>query len=204
MDLRIDVLEDIKQDILKNMKCPLKDNATNLVFGKGNPYADIMFIGEAPGKNEDLQGLPFVGKAGEQLNRLLNVIDLNIDDVYIANILKFRPPNNRNPENDEIVRHTPYLIRQIGVIKPKIIATLGNYATKFVLSGFCVEKMNKVLGISQIHGKVFLVHFNDISFKVVPIYHPAAMLYNPNIKESFENDFMMMKKIIESSSKDNS
>src|SRR3989344_3568304 len=120
-------LNEIRKKILSDMTCPLKDAATNLVFGKGNPNAPILFIGEAPGEQEDKQGLPFVGAAGKQLDRLLHTIGLTLDDVYIANILKYRPPNNRNPTVDEIRRHTPYLIDQIKIINPRIIATLGNF-----------------------------------------------------------------------------
>lgn len=186
----------IEQDILNNLKCPLRDAATNLVFGKGNPDAPILFIGEAPGEKEDLQGIPFVGRAGKQLDKLLNQIGLTIDDVYIANILKYRPPKNRDPTNEEIVNHTPYLIEQIKAINPKIIATLGNYSTKFVLSGFNPEKMKEVAGISELHGKEQIIKFNEHEFIIVPIYHPAAMMYRPQLREAFEEDFNVMKKII--------
>lgn len=192
-----ETLEDIKKDIEENLVCELKDNATNIVFGKGNPEAEIIFIGEAPGEKEDLEGLPFVGRAGKQLDNLLHAIDLTIDDVYIANILKYRPPKNRDPSSSEIVNHTPYLIRQITTIKPKVIATLGNYATKFVLSGFKPEEMKKVKGISELHGKPVKMKFNDVEFIVVPIYHPAAMLYRPKLRETFAEDFEVMRKIVE-------
>ena len=192
----LELLKKIEQDILDNLECPLKDAATNLVFGKGNPDAQILFIGEAPGEKEDLQGLPFVGRAGKQLDKLLNQIGLTIDDVYIANILKYRPPKNRDPSNEEIINHTPYLIEQIKAIKPKIIATLGNYSTKFVLSGFKPEQMKEVAGISELHGKPKKMSFNNTEFIVVPIYHPAAMMYRPQLRESFEEDFNVMKKII--------
>ncbi|MCA9487213.1 uracil-DNA glycosylase [Candidatus Woesearchaeota archaeon] len=191
-------LEAIKEKILSEMVCPLKDAATNLVFGKGNPNAQIMFIGEAPGENEDLQGLPFVGRAGKELDKLLNTIGLGIDDVYIANILKYRPPKNRDPAKDEIERHTPYLIEQIKVIRPKVIATLGNYSTKFVLGGFKVETMSKVSGISLLHGKPKKMNFPSWNFVVVPIYHPAAMLYRPALRAELEADFQVMKKVISS------
>lgn len=189
-------LEEIKQNLLNNLECPLRDAATNLVFGKGDSTAEIMIIGEAPGEKEDLQGIPFVGRAGKQLDRLLNQIGLTIDDVYIANILKYRPPKNRNPTQEEIINHTPYLIEQIKAIKPKVIATLGNYSTKFVLSAFKPEKMRDVAGISELHGKPKKISFNNIEFVVVPIYHPAAMMYRPQLREAFEHDFKVMKKII--------
>ncbi len=189
-------LEKIREVCVKCVKCDLSIGRTNVVFGKGNPHAPILFIGEAPGEKEDLQGLPFVGRAGKNLDKLLNVIGLTIEDVYIANILKCRPPKNRDPNLDEIKTCTPYLIEQIKAIKPKVIATLGNYSTKFVLSGFKPEEMKKVAGIAELHGKVKKVNFNDFSFTVVPIYHPAAMLYRPALKEDFEHDFKVMQKII--------
>jgi DNA polymerase len=192
-----ELLDELKLRIEKELSCPLKDNATNHVFGKGNPNAQILFIGEAPGEKEDLEGIPFVGRAGKQLDKLLNMIGLGIDDVYIANILKYRPPKNRNPSTEEIKNHTPYLKEQIKIIKPKIIATLGNYATKFVLGGFKPENMKKIGGISTLHGVPKKLKFNDYEFIVVPIYHPAAMLYRPQLKDTFEVDFNTMKKIIE-------
>jgi len=188
-------LENIKQKILeKNL--PLKDTSKNLVFGKGNPNAKIMFIGEAPGEKEDEGGVPFVGSAGKELDRLLSLIELKIDDVYIANILKYRPPNNRNPSIDEIEMHTPYLIEQIKVIEPKIIITLGNYSTKFILSSFDIKNMKNIPGITSLHGKQNNLTINGINFMVVPLFHPAAMLYNPSLRKILENDFIGIKEIL--------
>ena len=177
-------------------KCDLSNTRTNVVFGKGNPNAEILFIGEAPGDKEDLQGLPFVGRAGKQLDKLLNKISLTIEDVYIANILKCRPPKNRDPKKDEIKLCTPYLIEQIKIIKPKIIATLGNYSTKFVLSGFKPDEMKKVEGIAELHGKEKKLIVDGEEFLIMPIYHPSAMMYRPSLREDFENDFRAMSKII--------
>ena len=191
-----DELDLVKNKILSELKCPLKDAANNLVFGQGNPNAEILFIGEAPGEKEDMQGIPFVGKAGKQLNKLLNKIELTIDDVYIANILKYRPPKNRDPSKEEIISHTPYLIEQIKIIKPKIIATLGNYSTKFVLANFNVKEMKTIEGISELHGKPKKITINGFETIVIPIYHPAAQMYNPKVKEHFENDFKIMAKIL--------
>jgi len=188
-------LEQLKEKTAR-ADLPLKETATNLVFGKGNPDAQILFIGEAPGNNEDLQGLPFVGAAGKQLDKLLHSIDLGIEDVYIANILKYRPPNNRDPNKDEIKAHTPFLVEQIKVIKPKVIATLGNFATKFVLADFDPEGMKKIGGISTLHGEPVEKTIDGLKFMIVPIYHPAAMLYRPGIKEDLEKDFKKMKEII--------
>ncbi|MCA9495404.1 MAG: uracil-DNA glycosylase [Nanoarchaeota archaeon] len=186
----------IKNKIIKKLKCPLKDAANNIVFGKGNPDAQILFIGEAPGEKEDLQGIPFVGKAGKQLDKLLNQIDLTLEDVYIANILKYRPPKNRDPTLEEIKNHTPYLIEQIKTIQPKIIATLGNYATKFILSNFNPEEMKKIPGIKDLHGKETTIKLEKMNFTVIPIYHPSAIVYRPRLKTDFENDFKIMAKII--------
>jgi uracil-DNA glycosylase len=192
----METLQEIEQDIDQNMKCPLKDAALNLVFGKGNSDADIIFIGEAPGAKEDEQGIPFVGAAGKELDRLLHTIGLTLKDVYIANILKYRPPNNRNPNVEEIKRHTPYLIRQIKCIKPKIIATLGNFSTKFVLAGFNVEKMKNIGGITTLHGTPVEMNVDDFKFIVIPLFHPAAILYNRSLAPKLEEDFQKIKSLI--------
>lgn len=191
-------LDTVKNKILNELICPLKDNAKNLVFGKGNPDAKIMFIGEAPGEKEDELGMPFVGAAGKELDKLLRSINLTLEDVYIANILKYRPPNNRDPTKEEIKRHTPYLIEQIKIIRPKIICTLGNYATKFVLASFDISKMNKIEGISKIHGKVREIQIEDRVIKVIPLYHPAAMLYNPVLRNILAQDFLAVEKMLRS------
>src|SRR3989344_8104568 len=189
-------LENIKEKILIS-NLPLKETSKNLVFGKGNSNAEIMFIGEAPGEKEDEQGIPFVGSAGKELDKLLSLIGLKIEDVYIANILKYRPPENRNPNIEEIESHTPYLVEQIRVIKPKIIITLGNYSTKFVLSSFNLEKMKSIPGITSLHGKVNKLKINDLDVLVSPVFHPAAMLYNPSLRRILENDFIEIKKTLE-------
>lgn len=195
--MKLEQLEEVKQRILKDMVCPLKDSAHNLVFGKGNPDAEIMFIGEAPGEQEDLQGIPFVGAAGRELDKLLSRIGLSLDDVYIANILKYRPPNNRDPTKEEIERHTPYLINQIKIIQPKIICTLGNYSTKFVLGDFLPDKMKSIGGITFLHGKPVEKEVDSLKFLVVPLYHPAAMLYRPGLRKDMETDFDNINKILD-------
>ncbi|HLC64660.1 MAG TPA: uracil-DNA glycosylase [Candidatus Nanoarchaeia archaeon] len=187
--MNADALESVRQRILKELKCPLKDSANSLVFGKGNPNAEIMFIGEAPGEQEDLQGIPFVGAAGRELDKLLRSINLTLDDVYVANILKYRPPQNRNPTDEEIGSHTPYLIEQIKIIKPKIIITLGNFATKFVLGDFKPENMKKIGGITFLHGRAVKKTIDGVEFSVFPVYHPAAILHNPNLRKELEEDF---------------
>lgn len=189
-------LEKIKQRIQTELKCPLKDTAKNLVFGKGNPEAQIMFIGEAPGEQEDIQGEPFVGRAGKQLDEFLHEINLCLKDVYIANVLKYRPPNNRNPAIDEIKRHTPYLVEQIKIIQPKVIVTLGNFSTKFVLSGFNPDKMDEIDGITKLHGQILKVEVDGMTFTVIPAYHPAAILYKPGWRVELEKDFQTIKQVI--------
>ncbi|RMF05557.1 uracil-DNA glycosylase [Candidatus Woesearchaeota archaeon] len=184
-------LEKVAEEI-RESDLPLKESATNLVFGKGNPDAEIMFIGEAPGEKEDLQGVPFVGAAGRELDKLLHLLGLTLADVYIANILKYRPPNNRDPLPDEIRAHTPYLVKQIRIIKPKVIATLGNFATKFVLAKFDVESMKRIGGISFLHGKPVHIEADGLDFTVIPMYHPAAMLYKPPLRKVIEEDFLKM------------
>ncbi|MGM5484740.1 MAG: uracil-DNA glycosylase family protein [Nanobdellota archaeon] len=198
----MDKLEHIKQKIEDELDCPLKDNATNMVFGKGNPEAEILFIGEAPGGKEDEKGVPFVGSAGKKLDNLLDRISLSLDDIYIANILKYRPPKNRDPKPDEIERHTPYLVEQIKAIKPRIIATLGNFSTKFVLAGFDVKGMKKIGGISGLHGKFMKKTVDGMEFTVVPLYHPAAMIYRPQLKEVLESDFRKMGEFLGKTIKD--
>jgi DNA polymerase len=189
-------LENIQADIERELSCPLKEAAINLVFGKGNSSADVFIIGEAPGAKEDEQGEPFVGKAGKNLDALLQIMDLGIEDVYIANILKYRPPKNRDPKPDEIAAHTPYLVRQICAVNPKIIITLGNFATKFVLSGFNCSEMKGILGISELHGQRKEITVDGESFIVIPMFHPAAMIYRPKLKEVIENDFLEAKKFL--------
>lgn len=191
-----ELLDEIKQDILKNLKCPLKDAATNLVFGKGNPNADILFIGEAPGANEDLQGLPFVGKAGKDLDKQLNKISLTLDDVYIANILKYRPPKNRDPTFDEMLTHTPYLVEQIKIIQPKIICTLGNFSTKFVLANANVKEMKKIEGVDNLHGKIKEIEFQNLKIKIFPLHHPSSIIYSKDRRRWFEEDFLKLAKLL--------
>lgn len=189
-------LELVKKEILSTI-LPLQEQAKNLVFGKGSSDAPIFFIGEAPGAKEDEQGIPFVGAAGKELDKLLQKIGLSLNEIYIANILKYRPPENRDPNMDEIKAHTPFLIKQVLAIQPKIICTLGNFSTKFVLGGFSAEGMKTIAGVSQLHGKVHEVEFNNTLFKVIPLYHPAAMLYNPKLRSVLADDFLIMGKLLE-------
>ena len=177
-------LDDIKQKILDDKVCPeLAEGATQLVFGDGNPEAELVFVGEAPGKNEDLQGLPFVGAAGKFLNEMLEMIGLKRADVYITNIVKYRPPNNRDPYPDEKLAFMPYLESQLEVIQPALTVTLGRHSLNCFLPD---------LSISQVHGqpkrykgRVYL-----------PLFHPAAALYNGSMRQTLIDDFALIPTII--------
>ena len=169
-------------------RCRLAEGRTQVVFGAGNPHADLMFVGEAPGANEDRLGLPFVGQAGKLLDKLLAGIGLTRSDVYIANVLKCRPPGNRDPMPDEIELCEGYLFRQIESIEPKLVATLGNFATK-LLSG-------KQLGITRVHGQEQEVTLGGRSVLLYPLYHPAAALYTPKMLEVLEEDFRRIPALI--------
>ena len=162
-------------------KCALAAGRTQVVFGSGNPDADLMFVGEAPGFHEDKQGYPFVGSAGQLLDRLLEGIGLSRRDVYIANVLKCRPPGNRDPQPDEIEACESHLFRQLELIQPKLVATLGNFATK-LLSG-------KPNGITRVHGRPQEALVGGRSVTLYPIYHPAAALYTPAMLKTLEEDF---------------
>lgn len=169
--------------------CSLKNQATRPVPGEGNADADIVFIGEAPGKNEDLQGKPFVGAAGKFLSEMLASIDLRREDIYITNVVKYRPPNNRDPLPEEIAACMPWLHEQIKIIQPKIIVTLGRHALEHFIPG---------KRISEVHGKAFRRDFPDIGTQVFySLYHPAAALYNGGMRETLRKDFQKIPKIIE-------
>lgn len=150
-----------------------------------------MFIGEAPGANEDKMGRPFCGAAGKILDELLALVGIKRGEIYITNILKDRPPGNHPPRTEEIKACTPYLDRQIEIIKPKVICTLGNFATSFVFKKFGIE--DKLLGISKIHGKVFLAGDLFCQVMVIPLYHPAVVTYNIKMKETLKKDFQVLK-----------
>ena len=169
--------------------CPLKATRTKLVFGAGNADAEVMFVGEAPGAQEDLQGLPFVGRAGQLLNDLLHEIGLDRDDVFIANTLKCRPPGNRDPLPEEIEECTPHLIEQIRLIQPKVICTLGNFATK-LLSGRPTG-ITKCCGIPQ-HREIA-----GLPVVLYPLFHPAAALRTPATKERLRADMAKLPELIE-------
>ncbi|HMJ00087.1 MAG TPA: uracil-DNA glycosylase [Gaiellaceae bacterium] len=162
-------------------RCRLSEGRTQVVFGNGDPNADLMFVGEAPGFHEDKQGFPFVGQAGKLLDQLLGGIGLTRGDVYVANVLKCRPPGNRDPMPDEIEACESHLFRQVELIEPKVVATLGNFSTK-LLSG-------KQLGITRVHGQEQQVTLGGRSVLLYPLYHPAAALYTPSMLEVLKEDF---------------
>lgn len=173
-------LEEIRAVLGDCHLCQLYQSRTNIVFGVGNPRARVMFVGEAPGRNEDLQGEPFVGAAGQDLNGILSLAGLAREDVYIANVLKCRPPGNRDPKADEILACSPFLREQIRSIWPDVIVTLGNPATHFVLK--------TEVGITRLRGR-----FHQMGhFVVMPTFHPAAALRNPAWQELLEADFRML------------
>ncbi len=170
-------------------RCRLAEGRTQVVFGSGDPDAALMFVGEAPGFHEDKQGVPFVGQAGKLLERLLEGIGLSRSDVYIANVLKCRPPGNRDPQQDEIEACEPHLFRQIELIEPRVVATLGNFATK-LLSG-------RPLGITRVHGQEQEVTLGARNVLLYPIYHPAAALYTPAMLKVLESDFARIPALLD-------
>lgn len=173
-------LEEIRAVMGDCRLCELCQTRTNIVFGVGNPHARVMFVGEAPGRNEDLQGEPFVGRAGENLNAILSLAGLTREEIYIANVLKCRPPGNRDPKPDEVLACSPFLREQIRSIWPDVIVTLGNPATHFVLK--------TETGITRLRGR-----FHQTGhFTVMPTFHPAAALRNPAWQELLEADFRML------------
>lgn len=171
-------------------RCRLGDTRTTLVFGVGDPHAELMFIGEAPGKNEDLQGEPFVGAAGRLLDELLASIGMVRSEVYIANVLKCRPPGNRDPLADEIATCTPFLAQQVRMIAPQVIATLGNFATRYVLG---TDR-----GITALRGRLF----HADGRQVVPIFHPAAALYDQGKLAVLFDDFKRLRAVLDQTSAD--
>ena len=168
-------------------------NCKNIVVGKGNLNAKILFVGEAPGRNEDEQGLPFVGAAGKNLDSLLAKVGLSLEDIYITNILKCRPPENRDPLPEEIKAHTPWLLHQIKEMKPAVVCSLGNYATKFFLALGNVEEMNKQSGITSVHGKIKMIEIEGLTIKLIPLFHPAAIIYNRSLLAEWEKDIEIVK-----------
>ena len=169
-------------------RCRLAEGRTQVVFGNGDPDADLMFVGEAPGFHEDKQGFPFVGQAGKLLDQLLSGIGLTRDMVFVANVLKCRPPGNRDPMPDEIEACESHLFRQVELIRPKVVATLGNFSTK-LLSG-------KQVGITRVHGQEQQVTLGGRSVLLYPLYHPAAALYTPAMLKVLQEDFRRIPELL--------
>ncbi len=185
---RADELQAFAEVVAGCTKCPLAGGRTQVVFGSGDPNADLMFVGEAPGFHEDKQGVPFVGAAGKLLDQLLGGIGLSRADVFVANVLKCRPPGNRDPMPEEIEACESHLWRQIELIEPRVVATLGNFATK-LLSG-------RPTGITRVHGQEQETTLGGRRVLLYPIYHPAAALYTPRMLEVLKSDFARLPELL--------
>ena len=187
-------LKKIKDEVIALKTSPLyaerMKNKYFPVIGEGNHFAEIMFIGEAPGENEAKTGKPFCGRAGKVLDLLLVSIGIERKDVYVTNIVKDRPPKNRDPLPEEIEIYAPFLDRQIEIIGPKVIATLGRFSMQYVMNRYGLEK--DLDSISKLHGKVFATD----NFKVVPLYHPAAAIYNQHLLDTLKEDFKVLKTLV--------
>jgi DNA polymerase len=182
------VLDALRSEASGCTRCRLAQTRTQVVFGVGNPHAELMFVGEAPGFHEDKQGVPFVGQAGKLLDALLAGIGMSRADVYIANTLKCRPPGNRDPMPDEKQACEPWLFRQIELVQPRMIATLGNHATK--------QLTGKETGITRIRGVPQEVTYGSMRVTLYPLYHPAAALYTPAMLKVLEEDFRRIPSLL--------
>lgn len=190
-------LKEVRDEVLNLESLPLykhrKQHDYFPVLGEGNHDAEIMFIGEAPGKNEAETGRPFCGAAGNMLDKLLAHIKLDREDVYITNVLKDRPPNNRDPRKDEIEAYLPFLLQQISIIKPEVIATLGRFGMEFIEEEYDI---NVGGSISQVRGKEFSINHNEQEIAFIPLFHPAVALYDGSQRETLKEDFEVLKKYI--------
>jgi uracil-DNA glycosylase len=184
----IAALDALREEVECCSRCALSETRTRAVFGEGDPGADLMFVGEAPGYHEDRQGRPFVGQAGKLLEQLLASIGMTREQVYIANVLKSRPPNNRDPRPEEIDACRPYLFRQIEIIRPKVICTLGNFATK-LLSG-------DQTGITRVHGRPRAIEIAGHPLYLYPIFHPAAALYTRSMLTTLTEDVARLPQLL--------
>ena len=193
LDEKDKFLEQIKNEvvILKSLLADIRrKDKVFPVIGEGGHYAKIMFVGEAPGKNEAATGKPFCGAAGRVLNEMLKSISLDRKEVYVTNIVKDRPPENRDPLPEEIAIYAPFLDRQIDIIKPEIIATLGRYSMAYVMTKFGLE--NELTSMGKMHGKIFEAKTSYGKIKIIPLYHPAAALYQNSLKEQMFKDFKLL------------
>lgn len=193
-DERYKEMKGVRDDLVNAKELPLyeyrTENNYHPVIGEGNHYASIMFIGEAPGENEAKTGRPFCGAAGRILDELLESVELDRKDVYITNIVKDRPPKNRDPKPDEINMYAPFLDRQIDIIQPKVIATLGRFSMEWVMRHMGLE--DKLTSISNMHGKSFTAKTSFGSTTIVPLYHPAVALYKASMKDELKKDFKVL------------
>lgn len=194
---RTNKLKEIRDQVLNLVASPLYAYRTANhylpVIGEGSHEAEIMFIGEAPGKNEAQSGRPFCGAAGKVLDELLASVNISRPDVYVTNIVKDRPPQNRDPLPEEIKVYGPFLDRQIEIIEPKVIATLGRYSMKYILEKFASPEVAKT--ISQLHGKLLEVRTSYGAVKILPLYHPAATIYNRSLIADLKSDFQQLKNL---------
>jgi len=194
-DNRTELLKKIRDEVWDLKQSPLYQfriqNNYFPVLGEGSHHARIMFIGEAPGRNEAEKGRPFCGAAGKILDELLASVDIKREDVYITNIVKDRPPENRDPLPDEIAIYGPFLDCHINIIQPKIIATLGRYSMGYIFNKFGLDLLLKPIG--QMHGKVFEADVSYGKIKIVPLYHPAVAVYNATTKDTLKKDFQVLK-----------
>jgi uracil-DNA glycosylase family 4 len=186
---RRDELVELYHELKDCQRCPLAATRTNVVFGSGNADADLMFVGEAPGFHEDQQGKPFVGAAGKLLDKLLGEIGMSRDDVFIANVLKCRPPGNRDPEPEEIEECKPFLHRQVELIEPLVICTLGNFSTKLLT--------RRQDGITRVHGRPQDHVIAGLPIRIYPIFHPAAGLRSTSMLETLREDFQKLPELLE-------
>jgi uracil-DNA glycosylase family 4 len=188
-DERREALVELYREVRACRDCPLADTATKAVFGAGNSDADLMFVGEAPGAEEDRQGLPFVGRAGKLLDQLLEEVGLVRDGVFITNVLKHRPPGNRDPQPDEISACKPYLFKQIELIEPRVICTLGNFSTKLL------TRSNR--GIMSVRGRPQVHELGGLWVRLYPLCHPAAALRTPATLAALREDFARLPALLE-------
>lgn len=194
MATKTELLAQIGADIVTHNVCPdLAKTAKNLVLGEGNPDADIVFIGEAPGKKEDELGVPFVGASGKMLQQMLESIGLQRSEVYITNIVKYRPPNNRDPSTVEKQAFMPYLQRQLEVIAPKLIVTLGRHSAQYFIPDLQISTSHGIAEIVSLHHDA---RQRSLPVTVLPLYHPAAALYNGSLRQTLQDDFAQIPKLV--------
>lgn len=200
-DNRTEALQRIRDEVINLKNSPLYEyrikNGYHAVLGEGSHNAEVMFVGEAPGLNEAKQGRPFCGAAGKVLDELFESIKMDRKSVYVTNIVKDRPPSNRDPLPEEIALYAPFLMRQVEIIKPKIIVTLGRISMGFIFEAFGLA--DQLQPISKMHGKAFDAETSYGPIKIVSLYHPAVGTYNPNSKDGMKRDFGIIKKLLEGS-----